>query len=106
MRVWQWWEWPWGLALFLSTILLCPQLLCGAMVICPHKTVVCTHTMAVFTISNCVIQRAKSMKMLLDFINPFDSLGRYKLYMLVAAKLSGQILFLFCFDSAEVSFAL
>ena len=46
----------------------------------------------------------KSMKMMLDFINLFDSLGRYKLYMLVAAKLSGQILFLFCVDSAEVSF--
>ena len=44
--------------------------------------------------------------MLLDFINLFDSLGRYKLYMLVAAKLSGQILFPLCFDSAEVSFTL
>ena len=109
MRVWQWWEWPLGagsLSINYPVVPSAPMWCHGDLPTQNSGTHSHPGCSFQFTISNCVIQREKSMKMMLEFINLFDSLGRYKLYMLVAAKLSGQTLFLFCFDRAEVSFTL
>lgn len=89
---------------FLSAILVLappPQLLCRVIVNCPHKTLVCACTITTFPSHQLhyrISQRERSMKMLLDFINLFDTPGTHKLYKLASANL--------CFNTPFTPFLL